>query len=87
MTFVVVGAGPTGVEMAGQIAELAARAGRRLPQHRHQAAPGWCWWTPRPGLPPFGEKLSAAAHKQLERIGVEVQLGAKVADVDRDGST
>ncbi|HEY1133368.1 MAG TPA: NAD(P)/FAD-dependent oxidoreductase [Nocardioides sp.] len=86
LTFVVVGAGPTGVEMAGQIAELAHRT---LPtDFRHintekarvvlvDAAPQV--------LPPFGEKLGASAKASLEKLGVEVKLGAMVTSVDQDG--
>jgi NADH dehydrogenase len=86
LTFVVVGAGPTGVEMAGQIAELAHRAllgeFRRIDPHQAKvilldAAPQV--------LPPFGEKLGAKAKQKLERLGVEVQLGAMVVGVDADG--
>jgi NADH dehydrogenase len=86
LTFVVVGAGPTGVEMAGQIAELSRRTLRRdfrsidPPKARVillDAAPAV--------LPPFGERLGAKAAEKLEKIGVEVQLGAKVVNVDATG--
>jgi NADH dehydrogenase len=86
MTFVVVGAGPTGVEMAGQIAELAHRTlkhdFRRIDPTTSRvvlldAAPKI--------LPAFGEKLGGRARRQLNDIGVEVQLGAMVTDVDADG--
>jgi NADH dehydrogenase len=86
MTFVVVGAGPTGVEMAGQIAELAHRTlkhdFRRIDPTTSRivlldAAPKI--------LPSFGEKLGGRARRQLNDIGVEVQLGAMVTDVDADG--
>ncbi|MBB3086539.1 NAD(P)/FAD-dependent oxidoreductase [Geodermatophilus sabuli] len=86
LTFVVVGAGPTGVEMAGQIAELAHRTLRRdfrtidTTQARVillDAAPAV--------LPSFGEKLGDRARRQLNKIGVEVQLGAMVTDVDANG--
>ncbi len=86
LTFVVVGAGPTGVEMAGQIAELAHRTlekdFRRI-NTRHarvillDAAPQV--------LPPFGAKLGEKTKADLERLGVEVQLGAMVVDVDERG--
>ena len=86
LTFVVVGAGPTGVEMAGQIAELAHRTlkkdFRRINTREARvilldAAPQV--------LPPFGAKLGARAAKDLERLGVEVMLGAMVTDVDERG--
>ena len=56
LTFVVVGAGPTGVEMAGQIAELVApHAAPRLPQHQHPRGPGRSCVDAAPQvLPPFG---------------------------------
>ncbi len=86
LTFVVVGAGPTGVEMAGQIAELSRRTLRRdfraIQTHRARvllidAAPQV--------LPPFGSRLGAATQRELERLGVEVMLGAMVTDVDERG--
>jgi NADH dehydrogenase len=75
LTFVVVGAGPTGVEMAGQIAELAHRAlandFRAIDPHDARvvlmdAAPQV--------LPPFGENLGGKAQKTLEGLGVDVLL-------------
>ena len=86
LTFVVVGAGPTGVEMAGQIAELAHRTLRRDFQAintRHarvllvDAAPQV--------LPPFGPRLGRKTQRALERLGVEVVLGAMVVDLDAEG--
>jgi NADH dehydrogenase len=86
MTFVVVGAGPTGVEMAGQIAELAHRTlsheFRRIDPRRARvilldAAPTL--------LTSFGDRLGAKANAKLARIGVEVQLGAKVVELDGTG--
>ena len=86
LTFVVVGAGPTGVEMAGQIAELAHRTlkgdFRRIDTRTTRvilldAAPAV--------LGAFGDKLSTAAKVQLEKIGVEVQLNVKVVGVDNTG--
>ncbi|KAA0020032.1 NAD(P)/FAD-dependent oxidoreductase [Antrihabitans cavernicola] len=86
MTFVVVGAGPTGVELAGQIAELADRtlegAFRNIDPRDARvilldAAPAV--------LPPMGEKLGLKAQRRLEKMGVEIQLNAMVSDVDADG--
>ncbi|MGA5299412.1 NAD(P)/FAD-dependent oxidoreductase [Nucisporomicrobium flavum] len=86
MTFVVVGAGPTGVEMAGQIAELAHRT---LPgQYRHI--------DPRKAriilvdavdavLKTFGDRLSTRALRQLHLLGVEVELETMVVGVDATG--
>jgi NADH dehydrogenase len=86
LTFVVVGAGPTGVEMAGQIAELSRHTLKRdfRAINSKQArvilidAAGQV-------LPPFGKKLGAKTKTALENLGVEVQLGAMVSDVDERG--
>ncbi|MGY2128595.1 NAD(P)/FAD-dependent oxidoreductase [Blastococcus sp. SYSU DS0617] len=86
MTFVVVGAGPTGVEMAGQIAELARRTLRRDFRTIDPTQARIILLDAAPiVLPSFGEKLGDAARRHLNRIGVEVQLGAMVTDVDADG--
>jgi NADH dehydrogenase len=85
LTFVVVGAGPTGVEMAGQIAELARRTLRRDFRHIDPTSARVILLDAAPQvLPPFGE-LGHKAHKQLNDIGVEVQLGAMVTNVDANG--
>jgi NADH dehydrogenase len=86
LTFVVVGAGPTGVEMAGQIAELSRhtlkRDFRAISSRQARVilvdAAGQV-------LPPFGQKLGAKTKESLEDLGVEVQLGAMVSDVDERG--
>ena len=86
LTFVVVGAGPTGVEMAGQIAELARRTLRKDFRNIDPASTRVILLDAAPAvLPSFGEKLGNAARKQLNKMGVEVQLGAMVTDVDADG--
>jgi NADH dehydrogenase len=86
MTFVVVGAGPTGVEMAGQIAELAHRTLNRDFRHIDPSQSRIILLDGAPQvLPSFGEKLGDRARRQLAEIGVEVQLGALVTDVDADG--
>lgn len=86
LTFVVVGAGPTGVEMAGQITELARRA---LPGDFRTVDPRTARVILLDGAPrvlgSFGERLSGIAERQLAEIDVEVQLGATVVAVDRDG--
>ena len=86
LTFVVVGAGPTGVEMAGQIAELSRRTLRKdfRAIQTHTARVILIDAAPQV-LPPFGAKLGARAAKDLERLGVEVMLGAMVTDVDERG--
>src|ERR687883_602488 len=86
MTFVVVGAGPTGVEMAGQIAELAHRTLRRDFRDIDPTRARVILLDAAPAvLPSFGEKLGGRARRQLNEIGVEVQLGAMVTDVDANG--
>ncbi|MEV7432034.1 MULTISPECIES: NAD(P)/FAD-dependent oxidoreductase [unclassified Nocardioides] len=86
LTFVVVGAGPTGVEMAGQIAELAHRTLKRdfRSINTRQARVVLVDAAPQV-LPPFGAKLGGKAQKELEDLGVEVILGAMVTDVDERG--
>src|SRR5262245_36776860 len=88
LTFVVVGAGPTGVEVVGQIAELAdrtlagsfrtidpAEARIILVEAAHAV------------LPPMGPKLGLKAQRRLEKMGVEVKLNTMVTDVDYMGLT
>jgi NADH dehydrogenase len=88
LTFVVVGAGPTGVEMAGQIAELARDTLRR----------DFRGIDPREGrvllvemadrvLTTFPEKLSRKAERSLERLGVTPLLGRTVVDIDEGAVT
>src|SRR5919199_6194981 len=87
LTFVVVGAGPTGVEMAGQIAELAHRTLKRDFRHIDPTQARVILLDAAPQvLPPFGE-LGKKAHTRLNEMGVEVQLGAMVTNVDANGLT
>src|SRR5947209_9386816 len=86
LTFVVVGAGPTGVEMAGQIAELAHRTLRPDFRNINPTSARIILLDGAPMvLPSFGERLGGRARRQLAEMGVEVQLGAMVTDVDADG--
>jgi NADH:ubiquinone reductase (H+-translocating) len=86
MTFVVVGAGPTGVEMAGQIAELAHRTLRKDFRTIDPTTARIILLDAAPMvLPSFGERLGGRARRQLNDIGVEVQLGAMVTNVDQNG--
>lgn len=83
LTFVVVGAGPTGVEMAGQIAELAHRTLHRdFRSINTRTARVILVDGADQVLPPFGKRLGKRAKKELERLGVEVILGAMVTDLD-----
>src|SRR5467141_1253847 len=83
LTFVLVGAGPTGVEMAGAIAVL-VRSTLRSEFRRIDPASARIVlvdMAPRV-LPPFSEDLSAAAKQRLEKLGVEVRLGQSVDHID-----
>lgn len=86
MTFVVVGAGPTGVEMAGALAEIA----------RHAMAKDFRHIDPRRArvvllegvdrvLPTYPPSLSARAARQLQRLGVEMRTSTRVTGVDETG--
>lgn len=86
MTFVIVGAGPTGVELAGTIAELARAT---LPtDFRHidtrNARIVLIEAGPRV-LPAFADDLSVYAQHSLERLGVEVVLGQPVSECTAEG--
>ena len=86
LTFVIVGGGPTGVELAGAIAELAHH---NLPQeYRHidtrKARVVLIEAGPRI-LPSFTQDLAAYAHAALERLGVEIQLGSAVRECSEQG--
>ncbi|MGA8258029.1 MAG: NAD(P)/FAD-dependent oxidoreductase, partial [Nocardioides sp.] len=86
LTFVVVGAGPTGVEMAGQIAELAHRTLKRdFDAINTRSARVVLVDAAGQVLPPFGAKLGHWTKNGLEKLGVEVLLGAMVTDVDERG--
>ena len=88
LTFVVVGAGPTGVEMAGQIAELADHTLKGAFRHIDSTKARVILLDAAPAvLPPMGEKLGRKAAARLEKLGVEIQLNAMVTDVDRNGIT
>ena len=86
LTFVIIGGGPTGVEMAGAIAELARQSVSKdfrsitphcsriiLVQHAERL------------LPSFPETLSAKAKTAIEQLGVEVRLGERVESVTAEG--
>lgn len=95
LTFVIVGAGPTGVELAGQIAEMAHRtlSGAYNNFNPNSAKIILLDGAPQV-LPPFGKRLGRNAQRSLEKIGVTVVLNAMVNDVtdstvsykDKDGN-
>jgi NADH dehydrogenase len=86
MTFVIVGGGPTGVELAGAVAEMA----------RHTLAKEFDRIDPKTSqiyllegvdriLPPFPTALSENARQELERLGVTVRTGTFVTNIDAEG--
>ena len=86
LTFVIVGAGPTGVELAGTLAEIAHHT---LPRefriaHPRQTRIHLVEAGPRV-LSAMPESLSAIAQRKLERMGVEVHTGAAVTGIDATG--
>ena len=86
LNFVVVGAGPTGVEMAGQIAELAQRTLKDDFRVINPAEAKVVLLDAGPAvLPSFGEDLGGKAQRRLEKMGVEVRTSTKVVDVDAGG--
>ncbi|AFH51956.1 NADH dehydrogenase [Corynebacterium pseudotuberculosis 267] len=88
LTFVIVGAGPTGVELAGQLAEMAHRtlAGEYTRFNPANAKIILIDGAPQI-LPPFGKRLGRNAQRELEKIGVTVKLNAIVTDLDEDSVT
>jgi NADH:ubiquinone reductase (H+-translocating) len=86
LTVVIVGAGPTGVELAGQVRELAARALRRdfrsidPSSVRVLLLDGG-----KQPLASFGDRLSERATRNLEDMGVELRMGCRVVGVDAFG--
>jgi NADH dehydrogenase len=87
-TFVIVGAGPTGVELAGTLAEIARHTLAGEFRHFNPARTRVVLLDGGPRvLPAFPPELSARAQTQLERLGVEVRLNAKVTGVDAGGVT
>lgn len=86
LTFVIVGGGPTGVEMAGAIAEI----------RNHTLRQEFSNFNPRDArviileglprvFPMFKERLSARAQKDLEKLGIEVRTGSLVTSIDEHG--
>ncbi|GGF43731.1 NAD(P)/FAD-dependent oxidoreductase [Williamsia phyllosphaerae] len=88
LTFVVVGAGPTGVELAGQIAEMSDKTLKDTFRNIDPTSARVILLDAAPAvLPPMGEKLGTKAAKRLEGMGVEIQLNAMVVDLDYNGLT
>jgi putative oxidoreductase len=88
LTFLIVGGGPTGVELAGAIAEL-ARFGMEKEFRNFDPADArviLVQSAPRL-LPAFPEALAAVARRALEKLGVAVQTGSRVEAIDAEGVT
>ncbi len=88
LTFAIVGAGPTGVELAGALAEIG----------RHSLRGDFRSINPAKSrvvliegmsrvLPTYPEALSAAAARRLQKLGIELRVGQRVTDVDAEGVT
>jgi NADH dehydrogenase len=86
LNFVIVGAGPTGVELAGAVVEIArhtlADEFRRIDSRQSRVV--LIEGSPRV-LGAFDASLSDSARRQLERLGVEVRTGCRVTAIDADG--
>jgi NADH dehydrogenase len=88
LTFAIIGAGPTGVEMAGALAEISRRVLDRDFRHIQPQTARVILIEAAPRvLPAMSEVSSASARRQLERLGVEVIAGKAVTEVDDAGVT
>jgi NADH dehydrogenase len=86
MTFVVVGGGPTGVELAGALGEISRDTLRRdFRSIRPADATVLLVEALERVLPTYPESLSGSARRQLERLGVTVRTGTKVIAIDESG--
>jgi len=86
LTFVIVGGGPTGVELAGALAEIARQSLRTdFRRIRPESARIILVEGGHSLLASFPAKLQAAARQSLEQLGVEVRTGAVVTAVDEEG--
>src|SRR5215472_1047595 len=86
LTFLICGAGPTGVEMAGAIAELARNGMAKDFRNFDPASARILLVQAGPRLlPQFDERLSAFARSSLEALGVEVDTDSRVEQIDGDG--
>lgn len=86
LEFAIIGGGPTGVELAGTLAEIARHTLRREFRHIDPALARVRLVEAGPRvLPTFPEALSAKARRQLERLGVEVATGSPVTEITAGG--
>lgn len=86
LTFVIVGAGPTGVELAGALSEIGrltvAKDFRRFDPRKLRVI---LVEAGERVLPAYTEKLSTAARRQLEQLGVVVRTGERMTQIDQSG--
>ena len=88
LTFAIVGGGPTGVELAGTLAEIARHTLRAEFRHIDSGNARVLLLEAGPRvLSTFPDSLSGKAREQLERLGVEVRTDALVSHIDADGVT
>jgi len=88
LTFVIVGGGATGVELAGAIGEIARQTLKNDFRSIHPAEARIILMDGAPRvLMAFPEELSRKATRALERLGVQVQTGVRVKEIDREGVT
>jgi NADH dehydrogenase len=88
LTFVLVGAGPAGVEMAGALAVLVRKSLRGQFRRVDPASARVILIDmAKKVLGPYADDMSEAARRRLERLGVEVRLGHGVDEIDADGVT
>jgi NADH dehydrogenase len=86
LTFAVVGAGPTGVEVAGQVRELAVRCLKYEFRHLEPSqAQVLLIDGGKEPLATFGDKLSERTARTLGHLGIELKMGLRVVGVDGDG--
>jgi NADH dehydrogenase len=86
LTFLIIGAGATGVELAGTLAEIARHTLKREFRHIDPASARVLLVEAGPRvLPSFPDSLSAKARRQLERLGVLVRTGSPVTRLDGHG--
>ena len=88
LTFVIVGGGPTGVELAGALAEIARQTLRDDFRHIHPESARILLLEGGPHvLGTFPDTLRIAARAALEKLGVDVRTGTAVTAIDEDGVT
>ena len=86
LTVAVVGAGPTGVELAGQVRELACRSLRgEFRTFEPSSVRVILLDGGKEPLATFGDRLSDKAAKELQKLGIELRMGARVVGIDAKG--